>query len=73
MRETQQVRPGRCRNDNIFRDFNFPSPGLIFFCQYRPFRKPVKDIVSPPPSTLPHDSHPDMRTYAVPSQLPPWV
>ena len=56
MKETHQVRRARCRNDNTFRNFYFVAPE-ISFCEYRRFRKPVKHIVLPPISTLPHDNH----------------
>ena len=58
MRETYQVRRGRCRNDNTFCDFYFAAPELRF-CEYRCFRKPAKYIVSPPTSTLPYDNRRD--------------
>jgi hypothetical protein len=70
MRETHEVRHGRCRNDDTFRDFNFANQQLIY-CEYRPLRKPAKDVVSPPTHFLPYENHPNMRTYAVPTQLTP--
>lgn len=58
---------------DTIRDFDFTNPQFIS-CNYRSLRQPAKHVVSPPTPFLPHDNHPNnhpnMRTYAISSQLP---
>ena len=59
---------------DTIRDFDFTNPQFIS-CNYKSLRQPAKHVVSPPTPFLPHDNHPNnhpnMRTYAISSQLPP--
>ena len=63
MRETHQVRRGRCCHFNTFHEFYFPTAELIF-CNHRCFRKPSKHMVSALTSALPPDNHPSRRTMS---------
>ena len=70
MKETHQVCSGGCRNDHTFRNFDFANLKLIH-CEYRPFHKPVKDIVSHHQNSLPSRQSPSdahlCRTVPIPS------
>jgi len=63
IRETRQVRRGRCRNDDTFHDFYFLTPKFIF-CDCSYFRKPSKHMVLTPRSPLPPDNHLSRRNMS---------
>jgi len=60
MRETQQVRRGRCRHLDTFHDFYLADAELIF-CESRSFRKAPKHVVSSRICTLPHSNDQSRR------------